>query len=454
MTTEKGSFVDMVRPLKDPRIWRIFVLGIASGYPWIIIGGSTLSIWLREEGFSRTSIGIFGLVFTAYTINFLWAPILDAVKFKWLGNIGQRRTWILICQIAIIGFTLLMATTGSTLLQSDSGSTWQILTFGLMAVGVGVASATQDLAIDAYRITVIPKGEEQLISYGAAMATSGWWVGFGVPGAILLYLSETMAWPSVYLVAAVMVLPLTVLVILWFEEPAHAPAVERNWFINVLMAYYNTVRDFFQRNGVEIALSLLLFIFLFKIGEAFLGRMVGVFYIEVGYTKAEIATYSKLISTSITIVFALFAGAVMPKIGVFKMLFIAGVAMAATNLMFAWIAWTGPSQELFLAAVVTDGITSSISTVAFVSFITFYVSHLHAAGQYGVLASLGNAGRTLLAGASGLIVDELGGDWGLFFVLTSVAVVPSLLILLWIAIKVWTTGAKEGADIQKSSVEP
>ena len=444
----KPTLSEMLGGLKDRRIWRIFVLGIASGYPWVIIGGSTLSVWLRESGFSRTSIGLFSLVFTAYTINFLWAPILDAVKFKRLSKIGQRRSWILICQIAIIAITLAMATVGPNL---------NIYLFALLAVGIGFFSATQDLAIDAYRITVIPESEGRLISLGAAMATCGWWVGFGVPGALLLYCAEIVSWQWVYVVAAGLIIPITVLVLMWFEEPKIASVShEKNWFANVLITYVDTVTEFFRRNGVGIAFGLLLFIFLFKIGEAFLGRMVAVFYIEVGYSKAEIATFSKLVSTSITIVFALFAGVLMPRVGVFKMLLWAGLLMAATNLMFAWIAWDasaaataaaaagledpGPSLVLFMAAVVSDGITSSVSTVAFVSFLTFYVSRLHAAGQYGALASLGNAGRTLLAGTSGLLVDQLGGDWALFFVITSVAVVPSLLLLLAMGVKLARTG--------------
>lgn len=429
------SLVESIKLLKDIRLWRILVLGFASGYPWIIIGGSTLSIWLREEGFSRTSIGIFGLVFTAYTINFLWAPMLDAVKFKWLSGIGQRRSWILVCQIALVLLTLLMAVCGPSL---------NIMAFALMAVGVGFFSATQDLAIDAYRITIIRPDEKELIPFGAAMATSGWWLGFGLPAAFLLYLSDMMAWSYVYGIAALMIVPVAMLVLYWFEEPDVPPgSVSKEWYTTVVVEYVETIKDFFGRHGAQIALSLLLFIFLFKIGEAFLGRMVGVFYVEVGYTKTEIATFSKLISTTITIVFAFCAGALMPRLGVFKMLFFAGIAMAITNLMFAWIAMTGPDLTLFLAAVVTDGITSSISTVAFVAFITYYVSHLHAAGQYGALASLGNAGRTLLAGFSGLVVDSLGGNWALFFVLTSVAVVPALIVLLSIALSFRRQGSSD-----------
>ena len=412
------------------------MLGCASGYPWAIIGSSTLSLWLKDEGFSRGAIGLFSLVFLSYTFNFLWAPMLDAVKFKWLHGIGQRRSWILVCQIALVLLTILIAVFGPT---------YSITLFALLAIGVGLFSATQDLAIDAYRITIIPPEEKELISLGAAMATSGWVIGFGITSACMLYLADVVAWKYVYVFAAVMLVPVAILVLKWFEEPKIiGESISKKWYLTVLLEYAETIKDFFGRHGVQIALSLLLFIFLFKIGEAFLGRMVYVFYKEIGYTNTEVATLSKLVSTGITVVFALFAGVLMPRLGVFKMLFFAGIAMALTNLMFAWIAMTGPDLNLLLAAVVSDGITQSISTVAFVAFITFYVSHLHAAGQYGALASLGNAGRTILAAFSGIGIDHLGGNWALFFVLTSVAVAPSLLILYSMALSLRKKGREVG----------
>ncbi len=442
------SFIETLKLLRDIRLWRILILGFASGYPWSIIGASTLSLWLKSHGFSRTEIGLFGLVYLVYTINFLWAPMLDAVKFGWLGKIGQRRSWILVCQVFLVVLTLIMAATG------PSQST--MVVFTLLAIGIGLSSATQDLAIDAYRITIIPREATGLISLGAAMATCGWVVGAAAPAALMLYLSSGgETWGSSYVVAALILVPVSLLVLAWFEEPpTPSGAINRRWYLTVIMEYLDTVQDFFKRHGLEIALSLLLFILLFKLGEAFLGRMAYIFYREVGFTENEIATVSKLITMAITIVFSLFAGALMPRIGVFKMLFFAGIAMAATNLMFAWIAVTGPDLTLFVVAVVVDGITSSIATVAFVAFITFYVSHLHAAGQYGALASLGNAGRIVLGALSGLTIDKLGGNWALFFVFTSVAVIPSLCVLAWIANQVRRSGdrATPGASVDPHDV--
>ena len=423
--SDQVGFIETIKLLRDVRPWRIFVLGMASGYPWVLIGASLLNLWLADEGFVRRDITLFALCLLPYNINFLWAPLLDAIKFKWLGNIGQRRSWILVCQIGLFVFTVGMAIVGPSP---------NIVAFASLAVGIAFLSATQDLAIDAYRVTVIRRDEESLIGLGAAMATSGWWVGLGVPGALLLYLSDFVSWNHVYVAAALMLVPMSVVVLLWFEEPkVEQRALSRNWILSVALAYFDTVVEFFKRNGFQIAISLLGFILLFKIGEAFLGRTVYLFYDEVGYTNSQIATFSKLIGTTITVVFALLAAAIMPRFGVFKMLFFSGIAMAATNLMFSWIAVEGPKLYLFLAAVICDGITSAIATVAFVTFLTYYVNHLHAAGQYGALASLGNFNRNVLVASSGLVVDSLGGNWALFFVITAVAVTPSLGILAWIA---------------------
>lgn len=437
-STQPASFGQIVENLRDKRLWRIFLIGCASGYPWVLIGGN-LSLWLRQEGFERRSIGFIGFVFTVYTINFCWAPILDAVKLNFFG-IGQRKSWIVLCQCAIVAFTVLMALIGPN---------WNLALFVIAVIGVGVASATQDLAIDAYRITVIREDEKEMVSLGAAMATGGWWVGAGLPSAILLYLTDVDAftWNSVYFVAAAAIVPITVVVAWLFEEPRiEQVQVDRNWFLKILLAYVDTIVDFFRRHGVEIALSLLLFIFLFKIGEAFLGRMAKIFYEDIGFTNSQMAT-ADLIDTAIVIVFSIVAGIIVPRLGIFKMLLIAGLAMAATNLMFAWIAATGPSVSLFYYAIVADGITTSVSSVAFVAFLTFYVSHLHAAAQYGALASLGTSSRTFFAGFSGVLIDGLDGDWALFFVITSVAVIPSLLLLALMALRFKSKGGSLGSRV-------
>ena len=425
--------------MADRRLWRIFLLGTASGFPWLLIG-SAMTAWLTEVGLSRTGVGFFGAVFVLYTINFLWAPIVDHVRLPVIGNLGQRRSWIIGCQGLLIVFAVLLALTGPEV---------SLTTTALIAIGIAAASATQDLAIDAYRITVIREDEPELLGLAAAMATCGWWTGLGLPGAVAFWLADPIGWSNVYLGMAVLVVPVTFLVWRLFPEPPRAADVAFDWRRMdrwVQDTYFDAVAEFFRRNGVQLALGLLAFIFLFKLGEAFLGRMVIRFYIEVGFSNADIGTYSKGLGWMVTMVCALAAGLLTARFGVVRGLFLAGIAMAATNLLFAWIAIVGPDTRALAFAVVADGVTSAFSTVAFVAFISYYTSRLHTAAQYGALASLGNFGRTGVASFSGVVIDHaLGGSWAAFFVITALMVTPSLGVLVWIGRRVSREGTPAAA---------
>jgi len=182
--------------------------------------------------------------------------------------------------------------------------------------------------------------------------------------------------------------------------------------------------SFFKRNGLAIALGILGFVFLFKIGEAFLGRMSIVFYKEMGFSKGDIALYSKGIGWITTVVFTLLGGLFAIRAGVVKAMFISGILMAATNLLFAVLYWSGKSEWLFAVTVLLDDIAAAFATVAFVAFISLLVDRTYTATQYALLASIGTLGRTTLAASSGELVDWLNGDWGIFFVIS--------LICLWI----------------------
>ena len=196
------------------------------------------------------------------------------------------------------------------------------------------------------------------------------------------------------------------------------------------------VISFFKKNGFSIALGILGFIFLFKIGEAFLGRMSIIFYKEIGFSKGEIAIYSKTLGWVTTVVFTLIGGIFAMRAGTIKTMFVAGGFMAATNLLFALLAWSGKSEWLFAFAVIADDISAAFATVAFVAFISLLVDRTYTATQYALLASIGTAGRTMLASSSGALVDWLNGDWGTFFIITTLMVIPSLVCLWFIRNKI------------------
>jgi len=421
------SFWQDLRVYAQPRVLVIFILGVASGFPWVMIG-SALSAWLQEAGLTRSVIGYFGAVFGAYSINFLWSPLIDGCKIPLLTRwLGQRRSWILLCQLLIVAACFSL----SQLSVIDN-----LHLVGLLAMAIAVSSATQDIAIDAYRIESFAVSEGRLQSAGAAMATAGWWTGYAGMGAIPFFIvdSNEWLWQDAYWVLGLLMLAIASIVLVVRKSTYHqefSPAsVATNIVGRINEIVVAPIREFFTRSGVRFAVSVLVFIFLFKIGEAFLGRMSIVFYKEIGFSNEEIGTYSKLVTWWVTILFALLGSAVNLRVGIVKGLLFGGIAMAASNLMFSWIALVGPSESLFLSAVIIDGFTSAWSTVAFVAFISLLCNRTFTASQYALMASLGTLGRTLLSSYSGVMVDALDGSWALFFLLTALMVIPSL-VFLW-----------------------
>ncbi len=434
------SFRENLRHIWDRRLAAIFFLGFCSGFPWVIIG-SAMTLWLQESELSRTAIGYFGSIFVLYALNFLWSPLLDRVRlpglYAWL---GQRRSWIFLC-LLLIGVTCVLV--------SETDPQKSIVWVSALALLIALASATQDVAIDAYRIERFSEQETEKLSYAAAAATSGWWAGYGfIGGAVVLFLGgETIGftWAVVYKLIAGLV-GLQILGLLLLDEPEsqrfatqnaqnarYRQDIGMNRAISWLaVTVFEPIAEFFRRCGWRLSLSLLLFVLLFKLGEAFLGRMSIVFYKEIGFTTDQIGFYSKVVSGGLTVVFSIVGAFINTRFGVIKGLMLGGIAMAASNLIFAWIAAVGPDTRLYGLGVVVDGFTTAFATVSFVAFISYFTSRTYTATQYALLASIGNLGRTTLSAGSGKLVDSLGGDWVLFFVLTTLMVIPGLVLLYWI----------------------
>mgnify|MGYP000911621533 CR=1 FL=1 len=426
---------------RDIRLLYIFLLGCSSGFPFVLIG-SNLSGWLTDAGLSRASIAGMGAVFGLYAICFLWAPLVDRIRLPFLYQwLGHRRSWIFSLQGLMLMAILLMAIT-----DPAANLRWTLV----LALTVAACGASQDIAIDAYRIEIIGKDAGR-VPAASAMGIIGWWTGFSLPGYLAFANAETVGWSGVYLwMAAIMALMM--LLTLLVPEPKtdreamqklaeeryahllHVGSSRRERLVVWLsVTLIEPFADFFRRNGWQLALAILLFVFLFKIGEAFLGRMSIVFYREIGYSNEQIAHYSKLVGFGLTVLFTLVGSRINIRYGIVKGLFIGGVAMAASNLMFSWIALVGPSEKLFLAAILVDNFCAAFSSVAFVSFLTWLTGKTFSGTQYALLAALGTLGRTLLASSSGVMVDLLNGNWALFFLITALMVIPGLVLLLVIA---------------------
>ena len=431
----------------DVRMRRIFLLGTISGFPWVLIG-SALSLWLKEDGLSRSAVGWAGLIFAVYSVNFLWAPLIDRLRVPFLTDwLGHRKAWILSMQAIILAGLLLWATT------APSENIYVVMAIGL---AIAACSATQDITIDALRIEQIDRADTGAMAAGASMAVIGWWTGFKLGGMVALLVADKFQimgmenyWQMTFLVLGGLVV-LTNLGLLLIPETGTAERIaaqaaaqdamqesigQKNPATKVLSFLGSTVvtplLSFFKNNGFKIGLMLLCFIFLFKIGEAFMGRMSIVFYQEVGFSKSDIAIYSKGLGWVVTIVSSLLGAYVAVRSGVVRALLLAGLFMAGTNILFSVLAWTGKVEWLFAMAVLLDDLAAAIATVVFVAFISLLVDRNYTATQYALLASIGTLGRTLLASSSGELVDWLNGDWGLFFIITAAMVGPSLFLLWW-----------------------
>ena len=443
---KKQSLSETFSVYFDGRMLRILLLGAISGFPWVLIG-SSLSLWLKEEGLSRSTIGWAGLIFSVYAFNYLWAPLVDRLQIPYLTKkLGHRRGWIVLMQIAIL--TCLV--TWSFINPTENLAL--LITVGLI---IAIASATQDITVDALRIEQIGENENQSMAAGAAMAVVGWWSGYKLGGVIALFTAQylenigiTNYWQITFLILGVVVILMNI-GLMFVNEPISTDREikqkktdqliqnklsSQNIIAKIVVWISGTlggpVISFFKKNGFSIAIGILGFVFLFKIGEAFLGRMSIIFYKEIGFSKGDIAIYSKTLGWVTTVIFTLLGGLFVIRSGVLKAMFLAGILMAATNLLFTVLAWSDKSELLFAIAVIFDDIAAAFATVAFVAFISLLVDRTYTATQYALLASIGTAGRTTLASSSGALVDWLNGDWGIFFILTALMVIPSL-ICLW-----------------------
>ena len=446
--TKKQSLSEAFKIYLDKRMLKILLLGAISGFPWVIIG-SSLSLWLKEDGLSRSTIGWAGLIFAVYAFNYLWAPLIDRIKIPWLTEkVGHRRGWIITMQ-SIILLCLISWSFTSPIINLAL-----VISIGLI---IAIASATQDITVDALRIEQIGENEGKSMQAGAAMAVVGWWTGYKLGGVVALNVAEFFQnlgivnyWQKTFLILGILIIICNIC-LMFINEPQPMDRTEKQmetdkmiqnklgssnfmtkaatWLTGTIIG---PVVSFFKKNGFNIAIAILGFVFLFKIGEAFLGRMSVIFYKEIGFSKSDIAVYSKGLGWITTVIFTLLGGLFAIRSGVIKAMFVSGILMASTNLLFSLLAWSGKSELLFAIAVIFDDMAAAFATVAFVAFISMLVDRTYTATQYALLSSIGTAGRTTLAASSGALVDWLNGDWGIFFIITALMVIPSLIFLYMI----------------------
>lgn len=401
------------RAFATPSALTMLLLGFGSGLPFLLVGG-TLSTWLRDAGFGLGTIGLISYMSFFYVLKFLWAPLVDRYQLPLLRRLGRRRGWLLAAQLL-----LLLALAGMSML----GPSTDIVAF-LALVGVAsFAGATQDIVVDAYRIEIAPLEAQAAL---AATYTLGYRFALIMSGAGVLYLSELASWQTAYLAMAGLLL-LPILAGLLGREP---PQLLQARQLNFGDAFVQPFEEFFSRNGLLLALGLLAFVGLFKLPDQMIGVLAGPFYLDSGYTKADIATVSKLYGIWIGIAGAFLGGVGVAVFKIRRMLVVAAIAVAVSNLAFLLMAQNPSKLWAFFAAISADNLSQGFAGTVLVAFMSGLTNRNFTATQYALLVSLANLPGKFIGGVSGFIVEA--SSYQAFFLLSAVSVVPTLALLAWL----------------------
>ena len=404
----------------DRRIVAIFFMGFSSGLP-LALSGATLAVWMAESKVSLTTIGIFALVGIAYNLKFLWSPLMDRGRIPWLTRrLGRRRSWALATQVALMAALVGLG-------HSDPATNLEKT--ALLAVLVAFFSASQDIVIDAFRIDLLAEHEQ---GAGAASTQLGYRGGMLASGAGALYAATYGGWPFAYMVMAGCVCVGMAAVLLTREPEDNERDDDKGAVTSFAGQFQEAVvapfTDFMRRHGEWMVI--LVFILFYKFGDALAGVMASPFYVDMGFTKIEIANVSKIFGVAATVVGIVVGGVLVYRLGIFRTLLLCGILQALSNLMFAYQATVGHDVGLLAATIGIENVTGGMGSAAFVAYLSSLCSHAFSATQYALLSSVMALGRTVLASGGGWAAQELG--WVPFFIASTGAAVPGLVLLLWL----------------------
>ncbi|MDO5693491.1 MAG: AmpG family muropeptide MFS transporter [Pseudomonadota bacterium] len=437
----KPSWIDTIKVYLQPASLRMLALGFSAGLPLLLVLG-TLSFRLREAGIDRSTIGYLSWVGLAYGFKWAWAPLVDRVPLPGLTRrLGRRRAWLLLSQIAVASGLVGLALVDPRAVLSPvklgaADDAWFVVWLSPLvwcALAVAFASATQDIALDAYRIESAPTEEQPALAatyqtgYRLAMIWAGagvLWLAARAQGGAAGY--DNHAWQVAYLVMAGS-MAIGVLTVLFSPEPMARPMpparTAQEWVQSALVAPF---ADFFRRYKWQAALILAL-IAVYRISDVVMGIMANPFYVDMGYTKDEVAAVTKVYGVIMTLVGAFVGGSLSLRFGVMRILMLGAVLSALTNLLFAWLAGYGHSVPALIAVVSADNLASGIASAAFVGYLSSLTNISYSATQYALFSSLMLMLPKFVAGFSGDYVNAFG--YAGFFTSTALLGLPVLVLV-------------------------
>ncbi len=383
--------------------------GFSSGLPLYILV-SLLPAWLRSEGVNLKAIGLFALINLPFTWKFLWAPLFD----RFTPPLGRRRGWLIISQSLLLVSIPIFGAFNPTL---------DIWTIAYLATVVAFFSASQDIVLDAYRRELLIDNE---LGLGNAVHVNAYKIAGLIPGSLSLILADHMAWSGVFMITALFMLP-GILMTLFVKEPALKAGAPRT----LRAAVVEPFKEFIGRNGLQSALLILAFIFLYKLGDSMATALATPFYLDMGFSKTEIGLIAKNAGLWPSVIGGLLGGVWMFKLGINRALWLFGAVQMLAILGFAWLATVGHSL-LWLAVVIgVEALGVGLGTAAFVAYIAQTTHPLYTATQFALFTSLAAVPRTFANAATGYMVENLG--WFKFFILCFVLAIPGMLMLIKVA---------------------
>lgn len=413
------------RAFATPSALTMLFLGFGSGLPFLLIASQTLSTRLRDVGLDLGSIGLISLASFFYLLKFAWAPVLDRWRFPFTAFLGRRRSWLVVAQVVVLVALVALAYT------TPERGVGPLVLWVLVA---SFAGATQDTVVDAYRIEIAPESAQAAL---AATYTLGYRLGLILAGAGALYIADFQDWRIAYLaMAALMLLPIGATLL--SREPAE-PATTVVRRVDAAGMFWQPIASFFRHNGVVLALVLLVFVGMYKFPDQVIGVMAGPFYLDSGFTKSDIATVSKLFGVWMGIAGAFLGGVAVAAFGVRRMLLVAAIGVALSNLAFLLMARNPGEIWSFYAALTADNLCQGFAGVVFIAFASSLTDRNFTATQFALLVSLANLPGKFAGAVSGYVVEAT--SYTVFFTLSTLTVVPTLLLLAWLWKRIREPGA-------------
>jgi PAT family beta-lactamase induction signal transducer AmpG len=414
VTGWRTSLPEGVRPYTEAAPISAFFLGVSSGFPFAMIG-ATLTTRLAQEGITKSTVTAFALAFLVYNLKFLWAWVVDGIRLPILGRLGQRVSWLILAGV------LVMAAVANLALQDPSANIFQT---AVAAILVGVAGATFDIVIDAYRIELL---KPRQLGVGSGMSQYGWRIGSVAAGALALVLAARVGWQAAYLACAMFALPAMITGLVMGEPERHRDATERKGLVQAVRAIYGPFAEFFMRKG---ALLVLLFILLHKIGDT-LGQLVlRLLLDDMGYSNDEIALYDVGFGFWAYLIGIFVGGWLYAQIGMKRSVLISLILMGVSNGSYALLAAAGHSNMGLAATQSFENFASGIGGVVVVAYFSALTDLRFTATQYALISAAASVvGRVLTGTTAGALVESIG--YVNFYWLTVIAAVPGIILFWW-----------------------